>query len=424
MRVNTFTQTSGATIHDRRGLALSLLQSALIASCGRENTRKSLANYQATDEFYLISIGKCALAMASGAHDSCSDKIISSLIITKEEPLDGSLCNTANVHAYTSSHPVPDERSLKAGQMLIDFIAATPESAKLVFLISGGTSSLVEVLNNNMSLDELAKANTWLLANDFSIHEINAIRKRFSLIKGGGLLSYIQQRRCDVKLISDVPGDTIFNIGSGLLFPDNTADIELQRLPKWLRDHLTNLAPSTLSPAPSNNSNISAEIIATNSDALRAITFAAKKLHLSIYWDKNLQFTEDVESVAETIVNQLAAGAMGVYLWGGEPTVTLPASPGLGGRNQHLALIVADKIQTLDNIVFLSAGSDGNDGNSQDAGAIVDGQTVQRGLTLSLDIDEYIQRADAGSFLAQTGDLINTGPTGTNVMDIMIAIKF
>ena len=116
-------------------------------------------------------------------------------------------------------------------------------------------------------------------------------------------------------------------------------------------------------------------------------------------------------------------GPPGVHLWGGETSVELPANPGRGGRNQHLALAAAGMIADRDKVWLLAAGSDGNDGAGAEAGALVDGGTIMRGTMKSMDAAECLRRADAGSFLEQSGDLIPTGPTGTNVMDIVIGLK-
>ncbi len=362
------------------------------------------------------------MAMAAGAYDAYSKQIAGAFIVTKNEPLDAHVCRRATAQCYRSSHPIPDARSLEAGRALLDFIASTPKKAKLVFLISGGSSSLLEVLPPGVSLETLIEINRWLLANEFTIHEINTIRANLSLIKGGGLLNYTQQRPCDVKLVSDVSGDIMASIGSGWLFPVENPSIDISGLPIRLQQ-LLSPTPHHLLHHHVDQQIISAEIIVRNRDALQAIRCAANELGLTVFWDEGQLLTGDVHTTAMSIIKKLETGPAGVYLWGGEPTVTLPAQPGRGGRNQHLALLIAKRINTSNDIVFLSVGSDGNDGVTDDAGAIVDGQTITRGIDAGLDVDDCLAQADSGRFLAVTGDLVYTGPTGSNVMDIIMAIK-
>ncbi len=360
--------------------------------------------------------------MAEGAYDACPKQIAGAFVVTKNEPLDAHVCQRATAQCYRSSHPIPDTRSLEAGRALLEFIASTPKTARLVFLISGGSSSLLEVLAPDVSLEELIEINTWLLANGFTIHDINAIRARLSLIKGGGLLNYIQQRPCEVRFVSDVPGDVMASIGSGWLFSSPELKMDISCLPTRLQ-HILLSTPRQFSYRKPYKQVISAEIIAKNHDALRAIQHAACELNLEVFWDEEQLLTEDVHTTAMRIIKKLKTGPAGIYLWGGEPTVTLPAQPGRGGRNQHLALLIAKQISKSNDTVFLSVGSDGNDGVTDDAGAIVDGQTITRGIDAGLDVDDCLAQADSGRFLAVTDDLVYTGPTGSNVMDIIMAIK-
>jgi len=133
--------------------------------------------------------------------------------------------------------------------------------------------------------------------------------------------------------------------------------------------------------------------------------------------------SSDAEQAAKNCVAFLTDQADGVYIWGGETTVTLPANPGRGGRNQHFALAAALALENTENITLLCAATDGSDGITEDTGALVDGQTLARGRLENLDPVDCLKRADAGTFLAASGDLIHTGPTGTNVMDVVIALK-
>ena len=400
-----------------RNTLLNLLNEGLRAVDGEQRVFDSLNNLSQKD-LHLIAVGKCAMAMAGGAYRACGEKIVSSFIVTKDEAFDIALNQYPQVSFMTSSHPVPDERSLAAGDALLQYIASTPPRANMLLLISGGTSSLVEVLPDGVTLKDIQKLNQWLLAHHYSIHEINAVRKQLSLIKGGGLLHYLGARHCDVKLISDVPGDVVASIGSGWCFPAPVEFDVPQGLPDWIHQLLA--TQSGVKQAVS--SSIHSETIASNKMAREAIADEVKRLGLAVYHHEPI-VTGNVEAVACEFTEQLLQGDPGVYIWGGETTVSLPKNPGRGGRNQHLALLVAQGLQGYENIVFLSVGSDANDGCTEDAGAIVDGRTIQRGGEAGLVVNDYIQRADAGTYLEQTEDLIHLGATGTNVMDLMLAIK-
>ena len=190
-------------------------------------------------------------------------------------------------------------------------------------------------------------------------------------------------------------------------------------LPGWLKKY----CQKPVEPPKPDVSNVYVEshIVASNEIACQAIIKAAKQLgHTVVYHGQTLY--EDVFICAEKIANELKQAKSGLYIWGGETTLTLPANPGRGGRNQSLALALALILDNSTGISVLVGATDGSDGPTEDAGAIIDGQTVARGGTTA-EAKKHLLAADAGSFLAEAGDLISTGPTGTNVMDIVIAIK-
>ncbi|HGG59167.1 MAG TPA: DUF4147 domain-containing protein, partial [Gammaproteobacteria bacterium] len=225
------------------------------------------------------------------------------------------------------------------------------------------------------------------------IHVINARRREWSRIKGGGLARALRARSVDVLLISDVRGDDPAVIGSGPLF-DPTGETV------GIRHHL----------------------VATQSHALDAAQETARALgHACHRHDAFLG--GDVTDAAATIAATLRDGPPGVHLWGGEPTVRLPPNPGRGGRNQHLALLLAERLQDQPGWMALVSGTDGGDGATEDAGALVDGRTVARGQSAGTDLAAALAAFSSGDFLEAAGDLVTTGPTGTNVMDLVIACR-
>jgi hydroxypyruvate reductase len=256
--------------------------------------------------------------------------------------------------------------------------------------------------------------NLWLLASGLPIGEINRVRGALSRIKGGRLTKLLKGRRADLLLMSDVPGDTPADIGSGLLIPQ--APRTLPELP----------AEYALLPfqkdAEAASPEVRAEIVASNSMAREAIAAAARGAGLEARTHTSLPAAE-AAACGEAVAGFLRSAPSGVHVWGGETTVKLPPHPGQGGRNQQLALAAARGIAGSGDILLLSAGSDGSDGATDDAGALVDGETLSRGEDGGFDAADCLKRADAAAFLEASGDLIHTGPTGTNVMDLIIGYK-
>jgi hydroxypyruvate reductase len=222
-----------------------------------------------------------------------------------------------------------------------------------------------------------------------------------SSIKGGQLANYL---RCPVLqlLISDVPGDRLSDIGSGLLIPDDTTGMS-EDLAIW--------------------ETVETHIIASSARAQLAVCAHAEKLGLTVRQASG-SLDGDVEQVRERIADTLAREdcPAGIYIWGGEPTVRLPSSPGRGGRNQHLALSLAEAVASHGRTTLLVCGTDGSDGPTGDAGGLVDEATLSLATQSSLSVNDYLQRADAGNCLEALDCLVTTGPTGTNVMDLAIAI--
>jgi len=374
---------------------------------------------------HLLAIGKAAASMSRGALQVLPQQIEDGLLITKTGHCE-SLAQ--GIDCLEAAHPMPDQSSLTAGRQLLHFVQAIPPHSQTLVLISGGASSLVEVLPEEISLEQWQQATQWLLGHDCSIDQINAVRKRLSCIKAGRLAHYFADRRVICLLISDVPGDNPAVIGSGLLVADHQPDVDkswLAGLPAHVAE-LINRAP----PPPAYNDScfksIRVEIVATLGDAKTAVQAAAQKLGLSSIFHDEFICGDGVQA-GRRLAQQLLQSPPGLHIWGGETTVTLPQNPGRGGRNQSLALAAARELSNVPNVFLLAAGTDGTDGPGEFAGAIVDGGTRERGLQKLNNrkrlLDWYLENADAGTFLQASGDLIRTGPTGTNVMDLILGLK-
>ena len=399
---------------------LKIFRGALAAVHGTGCVERFLAVRRLQGEVYALALGKAAEAMLQGARSVLGQQLRNALLVTKPGHVTRAIKDIGDVTVIEAGHPVPDSASLQAGQAVLDFIAAAPQDARLLFLISGGTSSLVEVLPSGVSLKDLQRLNQWLLDSGLDIHDMNALRKRLSCIKGGRLAGYLHGRNVLQVLISDVPGDNPADIGSGLLVPGEEGHISEVPLPEWLQVLLQH--SPLLEQDPSCFHGIETRVIASLDDALSAAALEAKKLgyKLQVHTER---LSGDAAVAGRQLAGVVVDGPPGVHLWGGETSVAMPANPGQGGRNQHLALAAAEVLAKRERVWLLAAGTDGNDGRGGAAGALVDGGTIKRGTMKYPNAAECLLRADAGSFLKQSGDLITTGPTGTNVMDMVIGVK-
>lgn len=399
---------------------LAIYRAALDAVEGRRVVKKSLEdlNYQkiCQQDCHLIAIGKAAESMSLGALGQLGSTIQSGLIISKQghfsTDLSTNLSNNKRFNCVEASHPVPDLSSLQAGEQLLDYLQKLPQQAHCLVLISGGASSLVEVLHPDWTLAELRSLTHYLLANGYPIEEINAVRRHVSQIKAGGLWNYLQDKQVTCLMISDVADNNPAIIGSGLLFPSSSTIPS--RLPSKWRSRFK--ASPTIKA-----SYFRWDIIATLDNAKQAAAVAAVKLGYRV--NINPVFLKgDAVDIAKQCVRQLQQSPVDMMIWGGETTVNLSDNAPIGGRNQHFSLVVAIELATYGG-AFLCIGTDGSDGNSDAAGALVDAYTIQKGMAYELSAKKYLQQTKAHAFLKATGDLVVTGATGTNVMDLVIGIK-
>jgi hydroxypyruvate reductase len=382
----------------RRQLLLELLQAGLAAVDGRRRTAdtlKALIPIATPVRYHVAAVGKAASAMALGAHDALGDGILRTLVIAKDGHLEAGVRNLPGAEVIESSHPMPDERSLAAGQRLVEFVAQMPAQVMPVLLISGGASSLVEVLAPGATLQDLRTLNATGLASGEDIAALNARRRSISVLKGGGLTAHLKGRAALALFVSDVPGDDPAVIGSGILGPVPAA-------------------------AAGPDDRVTRRIIARIEDAMQAVSARAADLRT---WISDARFAGDAERLAVRLTHELYLSGAQVCIWGGESVVRLPPNPGRGGRNQHLALAAARLIAGEEDLLFLAAGTDGTDGPTADAGALVDGETCARVTVAGLDVERSLLAADSQSALAAAGDLVHTGPTGTNVGDLAVGLK-
>ncbi len=404
-------------MNDARAQLLRVYAAALRAVDGAAAVRNRLAHAEVGQAVHLVAIGKAAVAMAHGACDALGDRLTAALVITKHGYGDPGW-RDRRVALLEAGHPLPDADSLTAGDRLLRFIEQAPADASFIFLISGGASALVEVLPAGVGMEQLRALNEWLLGCGWDIARINRMRRALSCIKGGRLIPHLGDRPVLNLLLSDVPEDDPAVIGSGLLVPDPLRSASLPAgVPEWLRP----LAALTPAP-PTDGAGVTTEILLSNRDARIAALAAAIANGWQVHAVPGV-LTGDALERGRELAASLLAGPHGLYILGGETTVRLPAMPGRGGRCQTLALAAAQTLAGHAGIYFLAAGTDGSDGPTEDAGALVDGGTIERGALGGLNADDCLAAADAGRFLEASGDLIQTGPTGSNVMDVILALK-
>lgn len=363
-----------------RATALEIWQAGVDAVGGYAATQRVVQDLAPPDQ--ILAVGKAAARMAQAALDHFGTRPC--LVVTKDGH--GSTLSQDAV-LFEAAHPVPDKRSLQAGKALREMISSQSKGTRLLLLVSGGASSLAEDLMPGVSLADLTTLNAHLLASGQDITEMNAQRRKLSRLKSGGLLGYFSGAHVDVLAISDVPGDDLNVIGSGIgMVPDS----------------------ATFSART--------QIIASNTHARNAAAQTATKSDLTVLSNTETLHA-DLTILSERIGAQLRNMARGVLILGGEPTVKLPPAPGRGGRNQALALALAEQIAGRPDLVIVVGGTDGSDGPTQDAGGIVDG------ATWTAEAAQFAIAADSGTYLKAHDALLTTGPTGTNVMDLLVAIR-
>ncbi len=359
------------------------------AAVGAVEGRGAVLNALATDTPFepelIVAVGKAASGMAKGALEQFPRA--AALVVTKYQHADPDLLDNPRVEMIEAAHPIPDRNSLRAGARLLERVAELGAGSRLLLLVSGGASALAEALPDDMSLEDLQAMTDEMIAGGKTIAQINARRKQVSRIKDGKLIEVFNGAEVRSYAISDVEGDGIETIGSGL------------------------------GDCCCAGAKCRASIVASNRIARERAARRARELGLEVVVDEESLYG-DLFELAPKLAERLRDAAPGVYIWGGEPTVVLPEHPGRGGRNQSLALALSESIADRDDISILVAGTDGTDGPTEAAGGLVDGATWN-------DSDAAraaLQAADAGPFLEQRDALFVTGPTHTNVMDLVIAL--
>lgn len=379
---------------------------------------------------YGLAIGKAALPMLEALARRLP--LTAGLAVTKH----ASLPTLSRLTVIEGGHPLPDERSLLAGRRVIEWVRALQENDTLICLISGGGSALVSAPWPGISLDDLRALTTLLLSCGARIDEINILRRHLDQIKGGGLLRLTPAKRVFSLILSDVLGNPLEAIASGPTAPDPTrrddalAVLEKYRLtaqiPPAILSALHN-TPETLKPGDPRLETVQNMIVGDNALALQAALAQAEEEGFA---SESLGSTWQGE--ARQVGEQLSACFLEALtrrqrpfclVAGGETTVTLRGG-GRGGRNQELALASVPLLAGQRDIRLIALATDGEDGPTDAAGAVVSGETYQRGKTLGLEVAHHLSENDSYTFFAALGDLLRPGPTGTNVNDLIFLVAW
>ncbi len=399
---------------------LNIFNAAIDAVGGTAAVSRELSQRQFTSPVYLLALGKAASEMTEGAVAVLGNNLKKGLVLTKYDHLGKVVRSHSALVCHESAHPVPDAASLQAGSLLVDFVSSVPTDACLLVLLSGGASSLAEQLPTGMTLEDLSAVSAFLLSSGLDITAMNSVRRSLSCIKGGRLADRVSAEHVLQLAISDVPGDRWQDIGSGPLVLSDPA-AAMPELPEWIKV-LQQQVPE-MPATESSFAHIESKIIASADLAKNAASSFAVAEGMTVH-PVSGDLHNDVAVNARKIANTLLAAESlpGIYIWAGESTVNLPDKAGRGGRNQHLAALLAEKMAGH-SVEILCCATDGTDGPTADAGGYITGETVQQSKEVGLSIADSIARADTGNMLEQLGALVTTGPTGTNVMDLVIAKK-
>jgi len=416
-----------------RALLVDLHRAALDeVHAGRALSRALEADDPGPGPFVLLAAGKAACAMAEAACARLGARIRRGAVTTK----DGHARPITGLVVREASHPLPDARSEAAGLEALALARGLSASEELIVLISGGASALWCVPAPGLALAEKREATEALLRASIAIGELNAVRKHLSSLKGGGLLRAAGGRRVRVYAISDVPGDALADIGSGPASPDPTrfADafaavrahdgLEVA-MPRAVHAHLTRgvagLVPETVKPGDRLEASCTGRVVASLDAALEAAARAGEERGLRVRTLGRALDADVVDLAARLAAQVKRARAEGIDLLiaGGEPTVTVRGS-GRGGRAQELAVRLSLALAGESDWIALCSGTDGSDGPTDAAGAFADPGLPARARSLGLDPKSFLARSDVHPLLEATGDLFRTGPTETNVSDLLL----
>lgn len=430
----------------------SLVSEVLAAAEPAECIRRHAHALPAQGPVVLLAAGKAARAMAAAAAGLLGDRVGAGLVIhpsrwhrSSRRHRSPERCSELpdQIRVLPADHPLPTDRNLLAAQEAMRLVEAQNANDTLVFLLSGGASAMLTLPAGGLELEDLREVSDALMKAGAPIGELNCVRKHCEVLKGGGLARLAAAGRAGVVslILSDVVGDDVGVIGSGPTAPDATTYADalrvleqrrvlsaMPRIAAHLQRGAAGKLDETVKPEDPCLSRVQNIIVGNNALAVEA---GAAELARQGY--EVIETRTRIEGEAAEVgrdlaarLRELAAAAHGsprAVVWGGETTVTVHAQAGIGGRNQELALAAAVALEGLPRAGLLSLATDGVDGPTDAAGAVVTGQTAPSAHRHALDAREFLSRHDSHTFFARLDGgscLLTTGPTGTNINDVMV----
>ncbi len=428
-----------------RNDVLETLEEGLRASDPKKSVEEALEgisrDIEAAERVFVIGFGKASAPMAEACEEKIGERIVDGAIII---PVNVDAKRLRRVRVLKGTHPTPSEASVESTRRLISICQSLTRRDLVICLISGGGSSLLTLPAEGVTLEEKKTATDILLKSGAEIKEVNTIRKHLSSVKGGQLINFLKPAKVISLILSDIVGDPVEYIASGPTSPDPSTfkdayNIILKhdltgKLPRSIVERIERgirgEVPETPKPGDEIFKNVKNIIVLNNMKALTAMERKAVELGYN-----TLVLTSFSEGEAREVgrflcgvIKQIATYDSPVkkpacLIVGGETTVTVKGR-GKGGRNQELTLSVLTNCGGLKNFVFASIGSDGVDGYTDAAGAIADFSTLENACNKGLNPEVFLEDNDSYDFFKQTGDLIFTGPTGTNVNDFTLTVIY
>lgn len=406
--------------------AYTIINQAIEAVLPEVAVKKQLQTLNLPDRMTVVAIGKAAWRMASAAKAALGDQIRQGIVITKYEHSGG---NIPGLEICEAGHPLLDEPGIAATRRALAITQNLTEQDVVLFLVSGGGSALFEDPADGVTLADLRQINSALLKSGANIVEINTIRKRLSKVKGGRFAHHVKPARVVALVLSDVVGDRLDSIASGPAYPDSTTSAEALEIGQ---KYQLDLPPAVLAAlrqeTPKKVDNVETFIVGS----VRVACEEAKRVAQNLGYAPLILTTtlaceaREAGRFLASIANEVLTSGHpiarpGAVILGGETVVQVKGN-GLGGRNQELALAAAIELAGVEDVVIASVGTDGTDGPTDAAGGVIDGGTVVRMVAGGVNPHQALTNNDAYHALAASGDLLKTGPTGTNVNDLVLVL--
>ena len=397
-----------------------IIRESIAAVLPDEAVRRTLKDYQpGAGKTLLVAAGKAAWQMAKAAVDTLGS-VGGGVVVTKYEHVMGEIPGVA---CFEAGHPVPDENSFSATKKALELVEDLSADDTVIFLLSGGGSALFEL--PRIPGEELQDITRQLLASGADIVEMNTIRKRLSAVKGGRFALACAPAKVLSIVLSDILGDPLDMIASGPAYPDSSTCAEAKAIAAKYGLKLSSEAAALLDEeTPKTLTNVGTHINGSVRELCAAAAVSARKLgYEPVFLTDQLccEAREAGSFLASILKSHAASGKSLAFIAGGETVVHLTGK-GLGGRNQELALAAAPGIAGLPGAAVFSVGSDGTDGPTDAAGGYADGETEAALNAQGLSVFDVLKNNDAYHALEKVGGLVVTGPTGTNVNDVAVAL--